>query len=276
MVVVELNEQDRPEPIKQEYKQSAVKSAVGAIFGGELFAKAGTSEGGQPVAIAHSQEHSLAGADTAAQFGILSELAAPISVEGRPRAIVYVHQCDRVREWEPEEVEFAERVVRQLALSLSNLRSLDAASNEAQQARADAQRANEINREAPARIRELEQKLASMERVLIQSRSAEGEARGMLAKASALEAKARAESEISRRVETEIRQQLEGLQQEHQQAQGSAQQLLEINRLKSEFIVNAGHEMEASLQSVLGLAELLERGSYGNLTPEQREAVHGI
>jgi signal transduction histidine kinase len=52
--------------------------------------------------------------------------------------------------------------------------------------------------------------------------------------------------------------------------------LLEINRLKSEFIVNAGHEIEASLQSVLGLAELLERGSYGNLTPEQREAVHGL
>jgi signal transduction histidine kinase len=52
--------------------------------------------------------------------------------------------------------------------------------------------------------------------------------------------------------------------------------LLEINRLKSEFIVNAGHEMEASLQSVLGLAELLQGGSYGNLTAEQREAVHGI
>ena len=98
----------------------------------------------------------------------------------------------------------------------------------------------------------------------------------MLAKASALEAKARAEADVSRRVETEVRQQLDRVQEEHKQTQGSAQQLLEINRLKSEFIVNAGHEIEVSLQSVLGLAELLERGSYGSLTPEQREAVHGL
>ncbi len=207
---------------------------------------------------------------------MLSELAAPIKVEGKTRAIVYVHQCDRVREWEPEEIEFAERVVRQLSLSLSNLRLLEAAFSDAQQARADAQRASEISSEAPARIQELEQKLASIERALTQSRSAEEQVRGMLATASALEAKARAEADVSRRVETEVSQQLERVQEEHKQAQGSAQQLLEINRLKSEFIVNAGHEMEASLQSVLGLAELLERGSYGGLTPEQHEAVHGI
>lgn len=276
VIVVEFNDQDQAEPVKQEYRQPSAKSAVGATFGEGLFAGVAASVGGQPIAIADSQEQSLVGAETAAELGVLSELAAPIRVEGKTRAVVYVHQCDRVREWEHQEIEFAERVVRQLSLSLSNLRSLEAAFSDAQQARAEAQRALEISSEAPARIRELEQKLASIGRTLTQSRSAEEEARGMLAKASSLEAKARAEADVSRRVETEVRQQLERVQEEHKQAQGSAQQLLEINRLKSEFIVNAGHEMEASLQSVLGLAELLERGSYGNLTPEQREAVHGI
>jgi signal transduction histidine kinase len=82
--------------------------------------------------------------------------------------------------------------------------------------------------------------------------------------------------EVSRSVESELRQQLERVQEKHNKAQGAAVQLLEINRLKSEFIVNAGHEIEASLQSVLGLAELLERGSYGILTEEQRKAVQAI
>lgn len=276
VVVVEFNGQDQPEPVKQEYRQPSVKSALGATFGEGLFSGVAASVGGQPIAIAESQERSLAGPEIAAELGVLSELATPIRIEGKTRAIVYVHQCDRVREWEPEEVEFAERVVRQLSLSLSNLRSLEAASSDAELARSEARRALEISGEAPARIRELEQKLASIERVLTQSRSSEEEARGMLAVASAQEANARAEADVSRRVETQVRQELERLQEQHKQAQGSAQQLLEINRLKSEFIVNAGHEMEASLQSVLGLAELLERGSYGNLTPEQREAVHGI
>jgi GAF domain-containing protein len=276
VIIVEFDHQDQPEPVKHEYRQPSAKSALGATFGETLFAGVAASVGGQPIAIADSQEQSLAGVATAAELGVLSELAAPIRVEGKTRAIVYVHQCDRVREWDHEEIEFAERVVRQLSLSLSNLRLLDVAFSDAQQARADAQRTSEIGSEAPARIKELEQKLEGIERALTQSRSVEEAARGMLAKASALEAKARAEADVSRRVETEVRQQLERIQEEHKQAQGSAQQLLEINRLKSEFIVNAGHEIEASLQSVLGLAELLERGSYGNLTPEQREAVHGL
>jgi GAF domain-containing protein len=276
VIVIELNEQDKPEPVKQEYRQPSVRSALGTVFGDGLLAGVSASEGGQPVAITNSQDKSLAGIEKAAELGVLSELASAIKIEGKTRAIVYVHQCDRIREWEPEEIEFAERVVRQLSLSLSNLRSLDVAFKEAQQARAHAQRASEIGREAPARIQELEQKLASIERTLSQSRSAEVEARGMLAKASALEVTARAEADAARRGESEVRQRLESLEVEHKQAQGSAQQLLEINRLKSEFIVNAGHEIEASLQSVLGLAELLERGSYGSLTPEQREAVHGI
>ncbi len=277
VIVVEFNDQNRPEAVKHEYRQSAVKSALGATFGEALAAGvASANVGGQPIAISDSHQQSLVGAKTANDLGVLSELAAPMRVEGKTKAIVYVHQCDRVREWEHDEIEFAERVVRQLSLSLSNLTSLQDTANEAEQAREEARRAVEISNDAPQRIEELEKKLETVERALAQSKSMEQQARGMLGKTSGFEAKARAEAEGSRQAETEVRKQLEHLQEQHKQTQGSAQQLLEINRLKSEFIVNAGREMEASLQSVLGLAELLERGSYGSLTAEQREVVHGI
>lgn len=385
VIVVEFNEQDQPQAVSQEYRQPSVKSALGATFTETLVARLHAStDGGQPLAITDSKSQSLMGAETAEELGVLSELILPIRVDGKTRAIIYVHQCDREREWEKEEIDFADRVVRQLSLSLSNLRSLEAAFSEAHNARAEASLSEAIasglpevvigldregklsyfnaaareklgltnddlgravdgtqasasfdqsiwqsiiacesvmrldskisvanqkeavpvsiaaaplrdeNREitgrvvvitdlshvgsasVAARISELEKKLESYERVLAQSRAAEEEARAMLAKASALEAKARAEADVTRRAEAEAKNQLGLSVEAHKQAQGSAQQLLEINRLKSEFIVNAGHEIEASLQSVLGLAELLQGGSYGNLTAEQREAVHGI
>jgi GAF domain-containing protein len=385
VLVVEFNEQDQPQPVSQEYRQPSVKSALGATFTGLLAARlASSSDGSQPIAISDSKTESLIGPDMADELGVMSELILPIRVEGKTRALVYVHQCDREREWDKQEVDFADRVARQLSLSLSNLRSLEAAFSDAEKARRDARRSGAItaglpegvlgldregklnyfnlaardqlgfadddlgravdatkasaafepsiwqgilacgsvmrfesklaiasqleavpvsiaaapvhdeNREitgrvvvitdlshldsagVSARISELEKKLESYERVLAQSRSAEEEARTMLARASALEAKARAEADVTRRAEAESKKQLEISVEAHKQSQGSAQQLLEINRLKSEFIVNAGHEIEASLQSVLGLAELLEGGSYGKLTPEQREAVRGI
>lgn len=384
VIVVEFDEQGKPQPVTQEYRQPSVKSAVGATFTDSLVSRLASDGGNHAVAISEAKSQSFAGDQKAEELGILSELILPIRVEGKTRAIIYVHQCDREREWDKEEIDFADRVVRQLSLSLSNLRSLEAAFSDANQARGDARQTQTIVSAFPeivigadgdgklsyfnavageklgltsddlqrpvaetrasailepsawesalgcatvmrlesnipgtsesenvpasiavaplrdengeitgriivvtelghlqttnvaARISELEKKLESYERVLTQSRAAEEEARGMLARASALEAKARAESEITRRAEADARKQLELTTESHKQAQGSAQQLLEINRLKSEFIVNAGHEIEASLQSVLGMAELLEGGSYGTLNPEQREAVHGI
>ena len=69
---------------------------------------------------------------------------------------------------------------------------------------------------------------------------------------------------------------IEKVRTDEARARRAAQQLLEINRLKSDFIVNAGRELDASLQSVLGFAELLGQGQYGQLAPEQLEAVKGI
>ena len=69
---------------------------------------------------------------------------------------------------------------------------------------------------------------------------------------------------------------IEKVRTDEARARRAAQQLLEINRLKSDFIVNAGRELDASLQSVLGFAELLGQGQYGQVTPEQLEAIKGI
>jgi GAF domain-containing protein len=69
---------------------------------------------------------------------------------------------------------------------------------------------------------------------------------------------------------------IEKVRTDEARARRAAQQLLEINRLKSDFIVNAGRELDASLQSVLGFAELLGQGQYGQLAPDQLEAVKGI
>ncbi|HSB11769.1 MAG TPA: GAF domain-containing protein [Blastocatellia bacterium] len=274
VVVVEFSDNGQTEPVKHEHRQPTAKSAVGARFAESLVSRVVAEAGAEPLAIADSRQSSLMGAEQAAELGTMSELALPIRVDGKTCGIVYVHQCDRSREWEREEVEFSERVARQLSLSLSNLRAVERARNEAAQARAEL--AQMSTGASSARVTELEQKIQSLERVLEHSRSLEEQARGMLAKASELEAKSRAEADAARRAEEDLRNQVDSAEEERKRMQSSAQQLLEINRLKSEFIVNAGREIEASLQSVLGVAELLEGGSYGALTPEQREAVHGL
>ena len=203
----------------------------------------------------------------------MSEMIVPVRIEGTMRALLYLHQCHRTRQWQQDEIEFADRVARQLALSLTNVMAHDKASREVQGAREEALRTGS---QAAGRIRELEQKLADAERALNDLRAADQQGRGQLAKASAAEAKARAEAEVIRRTEAEARQERDRLRSELARVEASSQQLLDINRLKSEFIVNAGNEIDGSLQSVLGLSELLERGNYGPLTAEQHDAVRGI
>lgn len=274
VVTVEFDEQGKTEPVKQEHLEAPAKSALGARFGESLAARVISQASPDPISIIDSREQSLMGLEQAADLGVWSELVLPIRVDGKTRSIVYVHQCDRAREWDPEEIEFAERVVRQLSLSLSNLNAIEKAFKDADEARAELKQAT-ANANS-SQVAELEQKIQSLERVLGHSRSLEEQARGMLAKTSALEAKSRAEADAARKAEDETRKKFQSVDEDRKRMQNSAQQLLEINRLKSEFIVNAGREIEGSLQSVLGVAELMARGSYGALSPEQLEALNGL
>jgi GAF domain-containing protein len=274
VVTVEFDEQGKAEPVTQEHLQPPAKSALGARFADGLARRVISQASPDPISIIDSREQSLMGAEQAAEFGVLSELVLPIRVDGKTQAVVYVHQCDRAREWDLEEIEFAERVVRQLSLSLSNLNAIEKAFKDADDARAELREATA--KANSSQVAELEQKIQSLERVLEHSRSLEEQARGMLANASALEAKSRAEADAARKAEDETRKKFHSVDEDRKRMQNSAQQLLEINRLKSEFIVNAGREIEGSLQSVLGVAELMARGSYGALSPEQLEALNGL
>jgi GAF domain-containing protein len=272
-LIVPLNDKGEALPARHEFVAQGIKPAAGASFASPELTRLAVLADAEPVAIDDSRQSSPMGSERANELQVLSEMMVPVRIEGATRALLYLHQCDRAREWQRDEIEFADRVARQLALSLINVHSLDKALREVKAARQEAQL---TGGQTTGRIRELEQKLGELERALNDARNVDQQARSLLAKASAAEAKARAEAEVIRHAETEARQERDRLKQEVGRIETSAQQLLDINRLKSEFIVNAGHEIEGSLQSVLGLAELLERGNYGQLTPEQHEAVRGL
>jgi GAF domain-containing protein len=270
-LIVEFGTEGDDQPVKQEYRLESVKTALGAVFGAGLADRV-KAAGAEAIAIADSREHPLAGPEAAAEFQILSELALPVIVEGETCAIVYLHQSDRLREWKDDEIEFADRVARQLGLSLLNARGFEAATAEVQSALEEAR----VARLMAASAEELQKRIDELERAVVSSQRSENQVRTMLAHASGLEAKARSEADVARRAEAEARHEVERLAADSVRTRNSSQQLLEINRLKSEFIVNAGREIDASLQSVLGLAEMLTQGSFGALGPEQLEAVRGI
>ena len=401
-LIVALDEEGNPQPVRHEFLDKDTESASGAVFSRNIVEHAVSNEG-EPVAINDSARGSLLGAEAASSMHILSEMAVPVRVEESTVGIIHLHQCDRQREWRRDEVEFLDRVARQLSTSLSNVRSLDSATRDAQTVREELRRATEaggraqaivtalpeallgIDRQGrltfynaaardrfglgnehlgaqvsslepltlsgetqweqvlggsgPARfsaslmrvpktqaelaaqgspamiplritasplrtnrgdiaghlvliseadeaagrsagvdgeIRELEQQLAEMARAVSEARNSENQARSLLAKASAAEAKARAEADVLRHAEGDTHQERERLREDLERVQASAKQLLEVNRMKSDFIVGAGREIEASLQSVLGIAEFLEQGSYGPLTPDQQEAIRGL
>jgi signal transduction histidine kinase len=55
-----------------------------------------------------------------------------------------------------------------------------------------------------------------------------------------------------------------------------AQQLEELNRLQAEFVANVSHEFRTPLNGILGYAQLLREGLYGELPPAQIEVLEHI
>ncbi|MBK8481743.1 MAG: HAMP domain-containing protein [Proteobacteria bacterium] len=53
-------------------------------------------------------------------------------------------------------------------------------------------------------------------------------------------------------------------------------QLQQVNRLKTEFLANMTHELRTPLNAVLGYAELLADGAYGDVNDEQQQSLQGI
>jgi len=53
-------------------------------------------------------------------------------------------------------------------------------------------------------------------------------------------------------------------------------QLLEVSRLKSEFLANISHELRTPLNVIIGYTELVGEGVYGPVNPDQSESLAGI
>jgi PAS domain S-box-containing protein len=392
---ITLTDAGQAEPVRIEYRGEGVKSAVGATFGNEVILKMlSATQNGDPVSITDSRAGSPMSAEWVNALQVASEMIIPLKVEGQARAFIYLHQCDRQKEWGEDETQFAARVGRQLSLSMTNLRALMRASGEAQAAREEIRRAhdsiaqsqgiinnmpeavlcldaegrmtfyNAIARQwlglknedlgkrpqacealqsadpalwtevsasrsiirlegqlarpssheavaavqaipvqlavAPIRtgkteatghvvivrdarqmkaaqeaapvIAALEKKKTELEHALAQSRDEQAKLRDRLGKAEKTYEEARA----SAGGDAGLKEAYERLSADAARLRNSSQHLLEINRLKSEFIVNAGRELESSLQSLMGFVALLEQGSYGPLTSEQIEAVSSM
>ena len=241
-----------------------MKSALGAALDPSAGRRALEAVStGEPDEASDAQNQSLLGSELASSLDTRSELALPLRLEGKTRAMIFP-PCDRARQRHADEIEFADRVSRQLALSLSNVKAIDSA---AQGAHTSA-----------SKITELESHLSRLEQELAAARAARPEAPPAPAKLMAEAAEARATAEAARRSETQMREERDRVREDQDRLRRSSQQLLDINRLKSEFIVNAGHELEASLQTVLGFAEQkLQQGGYGLLqTGEQQQAVRNL
>ncbi|GEM_PF-1659188 len=141
---ITLTDAGQAEPIRIEYRGEGVRSAVGAVFAGEVILKLlSATQNGDPVSISDSRAGSLMNAEMVSALQVVSEMIIPLKVEGQPRAFICLHQCDRQKVWGEDETEFAARVGRQLSLSLANMRALMRASGEAQAAREEIRRAHE-------------------------------------------------------------------------------------------------------------------------------------
>ncbi len=58
--------------------------------------------------------------------------------------------------------------------------------------------------------------------------------------------------------------------------QGANAALQRASRLKDEFLANMSHELRTPLTGILGLAEILQEGIYGEINPKQVEALGNI
>jgi GAF domain-containing protein len=291
-VVIELEGEGDARAVQHEYRVAGVSAAVELTLREGAASRVRDTRGG-PIQIGDSNRESLMTAESVARLGVKSELGAGIELAGRS-AVLYLHQCDRHREWQIDELEFAERVARQVSACLANARALSdltaRADGAAERAKAAESAAQEIRRTLESvesgireRAAELQNRVSAMEQQLIDARTAESAARTEASlgreeteRLRSQAVTARNDAEAAGRMSSQLEEDVTRLKEDEERSRKSAQQLLEVNRLKSEFIVNVGHELESSLQSVVGFADMLAGGSYGPLTAEQMEAIHGL
>ena len=409
-VILDLDEAKRPVTIRHEFKTPDVVSATGTVFSdGAVHDMTYAIVGNNAVAASDVGLRSFMGEDIATKLDIVSELAVAIRENGTTSAILLLHQCDRPRLWNADEIEFTNRVSRHLALSLEQIsvlqqaraagesiadpsllasvkngqpmatrssgvldvipeaviildqeghleyfnqsagselglreadlgkavtsvdaltlgdetiwqqilasrsverfettqkRSIAAAqtatsSSQPSEAKPQPIRlsvapsiagmpgrfvvtlshlnpAANLSSEAEAHLSRLKEQQQDIEQKIAEARAAELQARARIERLNSLEGTAREGGVAVRRLEEEMMAERERHRTEKVQMQDSLQQLLDTNKLKSEFLVSTGRELEVSLQSTMEVAARLASQDIGQLSVEQQVAIREI
>ena len=63
---------------------------------------------------------------------------------------------------------------------------------------------------------------------------------------------------------------------EIKEIEAMAEKATEANEFKTQFIARMGHELRTPLGAMMGMAEMLQEGIYGQLTPEQKDITQRI
>jgi len=82
--------------------------------------------------------------------------------------------------------------------------------------------------------------------------------------------------EMNRELEARVQARSAELRAANAELQRANAALLRANRLKDEFLANVSHELRTPLSGILGLAEVTQRGIYGDLSDKQTQALQMI
>jgi signal transduction histidine kinase len=81
---------------------------------------------------------------------------------------------------------------------------------------------------------------------------------------------------IVRRADSIIKQQYAELIQNEKDLRVARDEALAASQFKSKLLANVSHEMRTPLHAIMGFAEILEQGIYGEISPQQHTAVRKI
>jgi PAS domain S-box-containing protein len=115
-------------PIVAEYLEAGYQSLLNVeiLIGGNLHAEAMMREDKAIASEDVYQDPLLAHIEPLLQeMGLKSMLAIRTSYQGEPNGAITLHQCDRYRQWTPEEIELLEAVAAQVGIAISQAQLLE-------------------------------------------------------------------------------------------------------------------------------------------------------